>query len=49
MGLINRVVLCDEVQTVANDLDALGISSPSMDDFTAVGRKRGVHPTVRAR
>ncbi len=33
----------------ANDLDALGISSPSMDDFTKVWREGGVRPAVRAR
>lgn len=33
----------------ANDLDAMGIASPSMDRFTEVWREGGVRPAVRER
>ena len=33
----------------ANDLDAMGIAGPGMDDFTAVWRQGGVRPAVRMR
>jgi enoyl-CoA hydratase len=33
----------------ANDLDAMGIASPSMDDFNKIWRQGGVRPAVRAR
>jgi enoyl-CoA hydratase len=33
----------------ANDLDAMGIASPSMDDFNKIWREGGVRPAVRAR
>lgn len=33
----------------ANDLDAMGIAGPGMDDFTAVWREGGVRPAVRMR
>lgn len=33
----------------ANDLDAMGIAGPGMDDFTKIWREGGVRPAVRAR
>jgi enoyl-CoA hydratase len=33
----------------ANDLDAMGIAGPGMDDFNAIWREGGVRPAVRAR
>ena len=33
----------------ANDLDAMGIAGPTMDEFTAIWRKGGVRPAVRFR
>lgn len=33
----------------ANDLDAMGIAGPGMDEFTAVWREGGVRPAVRMR
>ena len=33
----------------ANDLDAMGIAGPAMDDFTELWREGGVQPAVRAR
>jgi enoyl-CoA hydratase len=33
----------------ANDLDAMGIASPSMDGFNEIWRQGGVRPAVRAR